>query len=59
MSEQKEKLEPASKVIDALLNGEKPEKDLLKQLGGSAFVEAVEKARDQKKNGGGGEDAKP
>lgn len=58
MGEQKDKLDPASKVIDALLNGEKPEKDLLKQLGGSAFVEAVEKARDQKKAGGGG-DVKP
>lgn len=45
MNEQKEKLESVSKVIEAFLNGEKPEKDLLKTLGGgSEFVDAMDKA---------------
>lgn len=46
MAEQKDKLESASKVIDALLAGEKPEKDSFKTLGGSDFVDALDKAKE-------------
>ena len=44
MKEQTEKLEPAAKVIDALIAGEKPDKDLLKTLGGKDFGDLMEKA---------------
>lgn len=40
---QSEKIEPASKVVEALLNGEKPEKDLLKTLGGQELLDAMDK----------------
>ncbi len=38
----KARVGPAAKIVDALLKGEKPEKDLLKELGGSDLVDAVE-----------------
>jgi len=46
--DRKEHLETASKVIDALIEGDAPDKDLLKDLGGSDLVDAVDKAKDEK-----------
>ena len=47
--ENKGRVDSAAKIVDALLKGEKPEKDLLKELGGSDLVDAVDNAGSDKK----------
>ncbi len=52
--ENKEKAASAAKAIDSLLAGEKPEKDVLKELGGSDLVDAVDSPPKDDEDGDGG-----